>query len=97
MGGEICWTCLRSGSHPAPPVVDEYLADLTPLTPQLVRRLARFRLLGPYLRQQLLAELVEGLVLPAEDLQKATDDFLRSQGHRQPGRAGAVAGRQPAH
>ena len=80
MGGEICWTCLRSGSHPAPPVVDEYLADLTPLTPQLVRRLARFRLLGPYLRQQLLAELVEGLVLPAEDLQKATDDFLRSQG-----------------
>ena len=61
-------------------MVDEPLADLTPLTPQLVRRLARFRLLGPYLRQQLLAELVEGLVLPEEDLQKATDDFLRSQG-----------------
>lgn len=60
-------------------MADEPFADLTLLTPQLVRRLARFRLLGPYLRQQLLAELVEGLVLSAEDLQKAFDDFLRSQ------------------
>ena len=61
-------------------MADEPYVDLTPLTPQLVRRLARFRLLGPYLRQQLLTELVEGLVLPAEELQQAYEGFLSSQG-----------------
>lgn len=61
-------------------MADEPFADPSPLTPELVRRLARFRLLGPYLRQQLLAELVEGLVLPAEELQQAVDAFLQSQG-----------------
>ncbi|MFM8524974.1 MAG: peptidylprolyl isomerase [Cyanobacteriota bacterium] len=60
-------------------MADEPFADLTLLTPQMVRRLARFRLLGPYLRQQLLAELVEGLEAPAEELQKAFDEFARSQ------------------
>lgn len=65
-------------------MADDVFADLTPLTPQLVRRLARYRLLGPYLRQQLLGELVEGLVLSAEDSQQAYDNFLRSQGIETP-------------
>jgi parvulin-like peptidyl-prolyl isomerase len=65
-------------------LADDVFADLTPLTPQLVRRLARYRLLGPYLRQQLLGELVEGLVLSAEDSQQAYDNFLRSQGIETP-------------
>ena len=69
---------------PAPALADDVFADLTPLTPQLVRRLARYRLLGPYLRQQLLGELVEGLVLSAEDSQQVYDNFLRSQGIETP-------------